>query len=87
MLCTGRRRGRGPVLRPVVRSRLGAAVSAVLVSGDEHAPETHRPAAHVSEEEEDRYTGGAGGRAAQVLPEVTPFLILTQLGARTRHHH
>lgn len=58
------------MLYPVVRSRLRAAVGAVLVSGHEHAPETHQPAAHVSEEEEDGYTGGAASRTAQVLTEV-----------------
>lgn len=71
VLCAGQRCGRGPVLRPVLRRRLWAAVSAVLVSGHEHAPETRRPAASVLEQEEDRYTGGAGGRAAQILREVT----------------
>lgn len=76
---TGRRCGRGAVLYPVVRSRLRASVSAVLVSGHEHAPETHQPAAHVSEQEEDGYTGGAASRPAQVLSEVIKrhFLLLS----------
>ncbi|TMS18217.1 hypothetical protein E3U43_010543 [Larimichthys crocea] len=66
---SGQRRRRGAVLHPVVRSRLRAAVSAVLVSGHQHAPETHRPAARVPEQEKDRYSRGAGSRAAQVLRE------------------
>lgn len=80
VLCTGRRRGRGPVRGPVVRGRLRAAVSAVLVPGDERAPETHQPSARVPEQEADRYPGGAGGRTAPVLPEVTEpgFFCLTR---------
>lgn len=84
VFCTGQRCRRGPVLYPLVRSRLRAAVSAIFVSGHEHAPETHCPPAHLPEQEEDRYTGGAGSRSAQVLPEVitpdTPFVFyLTKL--------
>lgn len=79
VLRTGQRCGCGPVLYPVFRRRLRTAVSSVLVSGHEHASETHRLTARIPEQEEDRYTDGAGGRATQVLPEVvtqkTPFLL------------
>lgn len=56
---------------PDLRRRLRAAVSAVLVSGHEHAPPTRRPAASVPEQEADRSEGRVGVRAAKVLSEVT----------------
>lgn len=70
---TGKDCCRSPVIDPVVRRCLRAVVSALLVSGHEHPPETHRPAARVSEQEEDGDKGGAGGRAPQVLSKVLLF--------------
>lgn len=61
---------RGSVLDTVIRGRRRTAVSALLVSGVEHAPQTYCPSAHVPAQEEDRDQGRTRDGAAQVLSKV-----------------